>query len=1020
MGKRFVIVGLAVIAAGVLLAITLLMGPAGPAEQKAAGPIDPDDLPTGVSPAQLLAENGGPLPTQGAAGEGRLTRVDDDRVTMLTWQTIEPSEAGVYDVGSPRVTVEFSPSRVLTVTAEEATIIAPDGAFRRGEFRRDVVVTFYDTDAAEADLQGTRDIQVRVFLDDDAAFDLELGQITSTGPLHLTSSVADFKGRGLSLKYNQLRERIERLIVEQGEVLRFASESEGVPRDRDAQITDDGPTRDDDAPAQAEGDDRDDRAPQFYRARFQNDVHVVTGGEDPQRQAELRGDELEVTFALAPGSSSTSTEDRRGSRASVPPSPAPANETAATESQNPVSQTPAPRSLLPQRDDDVIVTWSGPLVLRPMLGEDSPTDPAHLQLALLAGDQQPATILTARGDHITGASVAYQQIGENLLAAGDDTHPLNIRSQELGELTGTRLELSQETGIGVVLGPGRITAHATPPEDAEQDNAAEGDADPHAAATPSTIAWADRLDLRFFVDEQADSGQRLAALEHVTFLGQVQTRHEDYTLDAAKVEVAFTRADDEPRRSSPSLLLARGDVAASQTGMTFTAQKLDVTLAPRATDDARATDEPPGDDPLTGDLEVARIVAEGAIEVTLDEQDATVTASRLVALPPQQTVELFGSGETLAVLAQPEGRLAGRRILLNQATQQVSVEGPGDFAHRLDEQDPDAVLAVVWNDRMAFDNQAGEAAFFGAVRAHSVEGQDTSELTAKQLKLSFEPQPMEQPEDERPAVAAPGPQRIRALDATGEVAFSATTTDPDRPRGLPRSRLLLEGPRLTFTNTDGVEQVKVLGRGRMLVENYENKPQPRAQNRSAQAPNQPPDLPPDQDPEAAPDPENETSADPVNFAGHGATLFLWTGSLTLDAAANDMTIRDDVQMIHRPQDDEEIGVVQLDCQLLYADLTETGGLTAWSREGTPDATLRLVEATDTVRLSQRDRQVSSDHLRYTAADRVVTLWSAEQPVELIDEAGGSSMTAEALKWDLANDRFEALKLRSGIAPIKRD
>ncbi|NBC10308.1 MAG: hypothetical protein GVY24_01050, partial [Planctomycetes bacterium] len=744
-----------------------------------------------------------------------------------------------------------------------------------------------------------------------------------------------------------------------------------------------------------------DRAPQFYRARFQRDVHVIAGGDDPQRQADLRGDQLEVTFAIQPRSQSNDTPSP-GSGTSVPVHNAP-------DSPEPDQEQPTPtnRSLLPERDDDVIVHWSGPLVLRPLLGDEAPTDPEHLQLALQAGEQQPATVRTARGDRITGASVGYQQLGQNLLAAGSDSHPLRITSDELGELTGARLELNQETGVGFVIGPGRIVAAAQDEQD--------------TPATQSSIAWADRLDLRFFVDDSADAGQRLAALRHVTFRGDVVTEHEAYRLAGDHVEVDFERDPADPRRATPRLLLARGQVTASQPGMTFAAQKLDATLQPRAA--GPAEDQIDG---LSGELEVARVVAEQEVRVTIQEQNATVTAARLIALPPEETVELFGTDEALAVLEQPEGRLAGRRIRLDQAAERVTVEGAGDFAHQLDEADPDAVLSVIWDQRMTFDNRAGEAAFYGAVRANSVEGSDTSELTADQLALAFEPQPLDA-EDAAGAEsdeAAPAPQRIRSLDATGEVAFSATAADPARPQGLPRSRLLLEGPRLTFTNDQGVEQVNVLGAGRMLVENYQTNPKPRAEKRSAEAPDQPPEVAPEAAPDAAtesaPDQPPDEADAPVNFAGQGATLFLWQGSLTLDAAANDMTIREGVQMIHRPQDNEELGVVQLDCQLLYADLTETGGLTAWSTEGTPDASLRLVEATDAVRLSQRGRQISSDHLRYTADDRVVTLWSEEQPVELIDEAGGSSMTAEALKWDLAHDRFEALQLRSGIAPIKRD
>lgn len=1036
MRKQIMIVGAAVGVALMLLGVTLILSPSGTVDEN--GPpeaINPDDLPADTDLGDGTSA-GGTLPAHGSAGRGQVTRVDEDRITRLTWRTIEPAEDGVYDVGAPTATVEFSPSRVLSITAREATLIAPEGTFRRGEFRGDVVVTFFDAGDARADLTATRHIQTRVYLDDDAAFDLELGQISSTGPLHLTSRVADFQGRGLSLKYNRVRERIERLIVEEGRELRFAANGDGLS-DRNAEAAEGADSQPQpqpptatagqaDQPSRDEGDsdpkttNRITDPPQFYRARFQRDVHVTAGGDDPDEQADLRGGELVAVFAL--DSRSDASDDERDERDEDASSHTDSDDTpgADTADEAPRDQPTLPdRSLLPRRKDNVIVRWSGPLVLMPLGADEQAIDADDLRLDLRGDEQTPATVRTARGDAITAESVGYRQIGARVLAAGSDRHPMRLTSDELGTLTGTRLQLSQETGEGFVLGPGTLTARAD-----DDDQPTDQTADDAPPAPPSSIAWSDRMDMRFFVDEQADDARRLAALEHVTFRGEVMTEHEDDRLASDRVDIAFARDEDDPRRSSPRLLMARGEVSARQPGMTFAAERLDATITPRNDADADGTAEASADDTprnsLAGRLDISRIVAVDEIRVTIDAQDATITAARLEATPAEQTVELTGTADAPAVLARPDGRLTGERIVLDQPTQRVTVTGAGKFTHQLDPDDAQAVLAVAWRERMVFDNAAGTADFTGSVRATSSDGPDTSELTSRELALRFDPEPMGEDADDAPADAhaadgagdagpARGIGRVRGMEATGDVAFSATARNPEAPAGPPRSRLLIEGPVLTFENTPAsdesgaIEQVNVVGAGRMLVEHYQA------------------DAPADgEEAAAAGDDEREGERKPVNFAGQGATLFIWQGRLTLDAANNDMVIVDGVQMIHRPRGEPEEGVVQLNCQRLLADLTQTGGLTAWSSRGTPDATLRLVEATGAVRLIQQGRQISSDHLRYTSEDQTVVLWTNEGEVSLIDEEGGSSMTAAALKWNLAEDRFEAMQMRGGIAPIRRD
>ncbi len=1008
MNRRIVLVGTAVLVALVLLGVTLMLSSPGgrdTADTAVRGPINPSDLPGGFNPDDLNQAAGGTLPTKGSAGRGKITRVDDQRVTVLTWNTIDPTDTGVFEVGGPEAIVEFSASRMMTVTAREATIIAPENTFRRGEFRKDVVLTFFDAEGRAVDLASTRDIQMRVFLDEDAAFDLELGQITSTGPLHLTGPMVDFRGKGLSLKYNRLRERVERLVINEGDTLRFSAAAQRDGGTGPAREAGPGaePKTGTTPPART-----DDERTQFYRAVFTSGVHVEAGrGGPPEQQADLRGDELSVLFAIKRNSM---RQTDRQAAATDAGTPAPGADAPATHAQ---ATTAAPeavevvgRSLMPHREDDVVVRWSGSLVVRPLMPEDSPEDSDTLELAVKG---TPAVVQTGRGDSVTGRSLAFYSLGERFIAMGDEAAPLVVRSDELGELTGTQLDLSQLTGEGTVSGAGSITATM----------ASAGDADA-APAKPSSIAWTERMTMRFFLDEQAQAGKRLSAMRHVAFHGGVRVAHEDYTLASERLELTFEQDEEDRTRSSPSLLMARGQVAASQPGMTFSAQALDAVLVSNDSADVSAgPDAAPAGvatglaDAFGGGSAVERVTAVGDVVVRLEEEQATVRAQRLVALPREQTVDLYGGdleqAPAPAVMTRANSRLAGRHIRLDQTGERVVIQGAGDFRHQLDADDAASILAVTWRDSMAFDNQKGEATFVGTVLAESAKQGDTTRLSSGSLQLGFVPEPAGRDADagadnaDDAQAEAEVALRIRSLVARDDVVFSAATKSA-RPDGLPRSRILLEGPLLTFVNMPDadpakvVELVTLVGQGRMLVENNDDSPPDAHANLRKPA----------------------TDASSVNFAGHGATLFLWTGSLALDAARNDMTLTEGVQMIHRPADGLESDVVQLDCQRLYADLTETGGLTAFSSRGTPDATLRLITADQAVRLIQGDRQITSDHLRYAADTQQVTLWSDDGEVELADQAGGSSMSAQAIKWDLANDSFEATQIRGGTAPIKRE
>jgi hypothetical protein len=205
MHTRVILIAGAVGVAVVVLLVTLLAGPEAPQREgpvRTLGAIEPPAGP-GTLPKldgrgqRGTMRDGGTTPT-GGTEHGRWLEQRGERFTVLEWSRITPLPDGVSDVVAPSLRDHFTPQRVLTMTADEGTVYAPENQPRRGEMRGNVVLTLYETNEDRpVDLRGTADIVVRVMLDA-ANFDLELGQVDSASVVRLTGPTVDFRGQGLS------------------------------------------------------------------------------------------------------------------------------------------------------------------------------------------------------------------------------------------------------------------------------------------------------------------------------------------------------------------------------------------------------------------------------------------------------------------------------------------------------------------------------------------------------------------------------------------------------------------------------------------------------------------------------------------------------------------------------------------------------------------------------------------------------------------------------------------------------
>lgn len=1129
MSRKLALVFIAIGVAAAVLALTLVGGGRPPSDPARTQLPLPPDVATDAPPVpeltaqQLRTTPERPETAPPTTGQYHVERRTRGRLWQFWGQRVTPLQQGLIRVDQPGMRVHLAPSRVLQITARSGTFVAPDNQPRSGDFESDVVVTLFETrDGSRPVLsENSPDIQLRLFLDD-AAFDVDLGQIDSVGPVRLTGPSVDFTGRGLRINYNERRNRLERLEVMEGRELRLKpaalqearresptlSEPGTAPpmtEDKDAEPAPPPRQRrqraaaaDDQADPDATGTDladltpaerRRQRAeareareaaqeatfhsgPQFYRAVFHDDVTIT------HPAATATADTLQLVFSMDedPSPPGAGTQAARGmSPTGALPTGGPASMWVQLLTlRYAVTDTAASTPLFHPAADDLIVHWSGRLVVQPEesapAGVTGPSD----QLLTLTGS--PVRIDTPDAESVTAAAVDYYVRSERVDVFGSDASPLRVVAPSLGTLTGRRLSVDSSKRTGYVEGPGTLDA-------ARADDAARaGEA---ASLAGLRIAWSRRLDLTFF-PAAGEHDSATLKIESATFHGDVVADHPQFDLRSQQLAVAFappTPAQDEPQLRQ---IDAAGDVTLSArpadddvdapSALHLQSQQMTIALAGGA--DGRTT--PTG------------LTATGATKITLPTQSlwaeevhvglstsaaekidvTTLQARRDVRVEMQEAggggiaalahaldadartgrAELLGRGGAMARLIREDGELAGHRILLSEQAGQAHVPGAGTltFVARRHADRPPTHLNIAWTEAMRFDDEAGAATFAGDVVAATASGRDRTRLTSRELRVEFGPVGSDQPDVTSVGNVLGGQREIRRITAAspgGEAVFLATVfRDPADAVDNPvvetdenmTNRFRLAGPSIVFETA--TERVVVTGPGTMLVEDYAQSPaeaqgDPPATEVAGSARGVPtaddsaggPPMPSSQAQARAPRPSPPRQ--PAALLGKGQTVFRWTGSLVLDAASNDMIIRDDVLMIHRTP--SRAGVVQINCDRLVADqAVSEGGLNAWLAGDAPTPEVQTVRADGSVRIREGTATIVADHAHYdnrpdSRTRGYVDIFSDEGVVTVQDDNEPlGQLTARKLRWHLEDNRFEVIqpgptRVPMGVTPARR-
>ncbi len=1041
------LIGGAAVVAGAILAVAWTLGGAAPTDADR-----PRDAPEFNPPGDLFD---GPTDADGDTNalplrrmsRARFRSVGKDRVTVLSWDELEPRTDYVSDFTEPRAEVFFDDGRRLVIEGPAATIFHPGQDPQRGSFDRDVVVTLYE-DAPEDQPDPPTDTQVmfRIFFDAETAFDRDVGQIRSDGPVFVTGPTAEFAGHGLQLTFNPVRDRIESMTIDRGDYLRLRRPAgEGAEQQEDRKHQEDQEDRTVetvDAPPTdfaSAGTETDDDPPQFYRAEFADDVHVTVGTDE----AELLGAALDVIFTLQDQKDTVAGRPEASREAPETPlrlalaeSDAQRNATGETTDAV-VLTTLAPRSLMSPQPDDVLVHWTGPLQMLPHEPNDAElVDPTDAVLAL-RGDEAAPAVLRQLGNTgnpsndpsrfspvtVTADALRYFTASRRIEAQGTPQRPLVLDDPTQGRLTGIALRLTPADAAGRVQGPGRLLAYQRRDDNEVTwvEPTSTTDADPSLALD---LTFATHLDLSFDTDAAGD----LSALRQAVFQGDVRAlayENDDQTqdsplktqdaspaLDLAAETVILDLATDDAGRTRPTALTARRGVLAQQPGRSIRSDSLRAELSeavgPR--DDEEANSNAAVDDRL----QLSALKATGNITVVDTIQSATLTGHRLVAAPDAGTLQLLGTDADPARVRTADADLQAPQLDFDEPTQTLRATGKGSLTSTRADDNPGAestVMHVVWTEHLHYLGTAGTADVRGRVVATTTSPTERTRLESHRLALTFEPHPSVKPEQAQSDGVDPDADLLtldlRSAHATpdpaspgSEVTLVAHTPDPDNP-AEPLTRLTVIGPDLRLENdpTDRDAQfIAVQGAGRMMFEDYRApEDQSRARDRNA-----------DQ---------------PLQLAGQGVTFFQWAGSLNVDLVTNDVVMLEDVRMNHDPPGGQPN--VRLFGDRLTADLTEATPLAALLNAADKDAStsqgdpeLRRVQLDGNVEVRQTTRRVYADQLIYVAADRNVLLQAAPGRNVRVRDPDRGNLEAEAITWNLDRDRLRVTNHRGGVLPVE--
>lgn len=938
-------------------------------------------------------------------------KLDPTRVaSTLSADRFEPIGGGQRRLDQPVAWIFQRDGRAIQIKADTGVVVMPDPNQppESGTLEGSVTVRSFASTPAPGEPAPDDAVPTMVTrFDAPVEFERQYLRLRSQGRFTVESDQVDFAGEDLTVMLNEVRDRIELIDIRKGDqlVIRSNAQSSATPapdasdaapaineRRASTEITS-GSTQSkraqsDDA---ASTDTRADASPSAdesvitrYHISFVGDVlaRVIGTGEISSDTLEIwtrfrdgkLDDDAIAQIAMNPADREQSTlqdpialSDERIEQQS------PITSSASNEPTKPRAQSET--RIASHQDGELVITWSGPLTVKPIEDDIEPVQLADSDVTLeMRSNPETQVAFSAGARGLVGSAdvVSYQATSGVLSMQSEpqSARPIEIAIDETGSIRTNRISAALPTGRVIIDSPGAIIAT---PRDA-------------SSSSDAQLTWKERAEFDIALNADGSISDRL---ERALFSGVVQGAQDNNQI-AGSMLTATLDPSAPPASALRKLsfvngvLINRGNgsLAGNLLDIDFAEGSMGHDLDPirvHATDTVvgRTDDEILRAESLTVTLardplgKVFARTADASDNVRYTGKNRTnATAHILQGDGSTERFVLIGDQDTPATVTQGGSTVTGGTINLNARNRSMQVPGAGTFSHdvALDKPGANGHLRVRWDGSMRFDDALGTVVCEDSVSVVSTPDAYTKDtLSANRIEIDISPMPIAEPirgrpMPERELVAARAFGFVNAAGESVDAEIESKSYDPENPERV-IGLLYLQGPQITADNRR--QTLTVPAPGTLLV-----------MDRRA-------------------DSESVSSA---SAAGPGLTRFTWNGRMSLDRDAGAATIRDQVRVVHKSLTNNQ--TMTLTCDTLNA---------AFELASDAGGTNRLLDADaiGSVIFSSQTRRLLADNARFDAQNESVFASSENNKlVTLYDDAQPAPVSARTLLWDLAKDRVE--------------
>lgn len=800
----------------------------------------------------------------------------------------------------------------------------------------------------------------------------------------------------------------------------------------------------------------------------------------------------ENAFGVWPKNDNTATEQPQHST-TVAHAPEPGANTQTKPPSDTVASAPAPDAAAPAAatspapqltkrpnlfvtagDEDVVMRWSGPLVLRPIENAGPELQNGNHFAARFSSDRaggHEAVRVTDSQTHadITCAQVEYAASTRTLALLASSTHDADGKTDahpgsmvvamvpDSGRIISQGVRVDLGTGLGQAVGAGSLVSLRENKETARfvgPPTPPELSVDP--AALLRQITWSDQMDFQFRLKDGRLSG----ALDWAQFNGNVIAKDKLSTIAGDYLKAEFMRAGTQESALKRVRVVGNATavagprtvevgregpvrdpmVAAKEIVVQFEPSKIDTNesdpVRAIASGGVRGANREATLSTRTMEAIMTRDRAQGVVvtDVICDGQTVferadgvSARADRVRASPLLRTVDLTGQP---VALSRDGSTILGSQMSLDDATGTLMTFGEGSMEHMQkstsNSPDDETRVRATWTKSMLFNNTRGtvECAGDTVVAATSALRQQT--LRAERLNLWLTPSG----ETSAAASNTPAPNNTpttgTAAPASGngpiagdrrllkaEAIGAAVERDGAANASVEMRRYAR--PIQTIASADDASRPITVGDRVLEQVVYMEGARILADDvtGAVEIPGAGRAIVRDQKQAAAseqPKQPEGTATATPSTGSRGTSRFTWTGSMKLDRTTGLLRMLRDTELVHLPLGTTQ--VTRIVASELDATLNLKGdGLDARSAE------LQRAEAVGAVFAESGTQKLLCDRLIYEAVAGTAQAMSTNgNRVTLYDERKPTPMVAKALKWDLTRDRVEITEPAPITAP----